>query len=321
MIQLHAWSAAKIATERLPGPSVVLRMADDPGLLPTIADQANVLHQQDLIFHDANENYTGVHPATKAHAETILGLWNKAQLDCRVEHFVSQCQAGIGRSMAVCCALSRTMGYDPKEARARGTYNRKLYAEILTAAGLEVEQEPLVSIAVRVKYQPDRLLAFLLSLKAQRYTNWEAFAFTDGHNKDASRIVAQLDDPRIRVLQTPEPRGRWGHPYRQLAFDYCKGDWIGTQNDDNYLTPGFLEQMVAAGESADLVECDILHRYNGWRVTPGNDLCAWLARREVVRQTLWTGTGFTADQEYFAALVRNAARGVRRVEVPLVVKN
>jgi hypothetical protein len=52
--------------------------------------------------------------------------------------------------------------------------------ELLSAAGMNLEIDPLVSIAVRIKYAPDRLKLFILSMQRQRYENWEVVAVTDG---------------------------------------------------------------------------------------------------------------------------------------------
>jgi hypothetical protein len=41
---------------------------------------------------------------------------------------------------------------------------------------------------------------------------------TDGPNAAAREVVARADDARVVVLETPTPRGRWGHPYRKLGI-------------------------------------------------------------------------------------------------------
>lgn len=313
----HAWSAAKLASEKLPGPSAIVRMADDPGLMPEIFDKENVIDCLDLCFHDAEYGCGLTTVPRDADARDIIRF---AQQHGTAPNIVAQCMAGIGRSHAVCKALAEMNGQSFRSS----TYNRTLYRRLLYVVGAEPKAEPLVSLTVRVKYKPNVLRLFLLSVKAQRYSNWEVVAFTDGPNALADDVVKEMDDDRIRLIETSEARGRWGHPYRQMAFEQCRGEWIGTQNDDNYLTPGFIEQLVAAGESkrADVVACQSLHRYSAWSaVPPGTDLCAWIARAELVHKTPWLGSGFTADQEYFKAMLSHpGVRGIA-VERPLVVKN
>ncbi len=214
-------------------------------------------------------------------------------------------------------------GADPSPVLRRGTYNRQLYGLILEAAGQPLSPPPLVSLAVRVKYAADRLHLFLLSMARQRHSRWEVIAVTDGPNGDARQLVERFGDARVRLIETAEARGRWGHPHRQLGLDACGGDFIGISNDDNYYVPGYLEQMVFALESsgADLALCRMLHSYTGWSVTPaGGDLGCWLAKQELVRQVRWPGNEFTSDQDHIRALTANAKRVVE-VPRPLFVHN
>jgi GT2 family glycosyltransferase len=177
----------------------------------------------------------------------------------------------------------------------------------------------------------DRLNLLLLSLRRQRYTNWDAVIVTDGPDRDAAELVESMTDPRLRVIQTPERKGRWGHPYRQIGLEAAAehGAFVGMANDDDYYAPGYLEQMVQALEwtPADLVLCGMLHAYNGWAATAGfarpdavsADVGCWLARAELVKRTPWSGAEFTSDSEY----VRRLAAGGRSVSInrPLHVKN
>ena len=152
---------------------------------------------------------------------------------------------------------------------------------------VEPEPEPKVSLAVRLKYAPDRMQAFMLSIQRQRYDNWELVFVTDGPNAAARELVERTGDARIKLVETEKPMGRWGHPYRQRGIAACTGELIGLSNDDNYYVPGYFEQMVGAlqAENADLVMCRMLHSYWGWRmIDAGNDLGSWLAKRELVER-------------------------------------
>jgi hypothetical protein len=303
----------------LPGPSAVICMADAPDLLAVIQDQANVVARLDLIFNDASDPYQLVAPPTEEHARKILAF---VRAHAHVPNLVVQCQVGVGRSQAVMAALAKIQGENPRDILVNGTYNRKLYRHLLLAAGLKPDPEPLVSMAVRVKYAPDRLQAFFLCMKRQRYDNWEIVAVTDGPNAAAVRQVAELRDPRIRLIETERPLGRWGHPYRQRALDACRGEFIGMSNDDNYYVPGYLEQMVLALENAELAICPFLHSYGGWRVSQaGGDLGCWIARASLVRKVPWTGLDFTSDKDYIREMMAVAKDRVVTVDRPLFVHN
>ncbi len=318
MKKLHVYSSRRIESGLLPGRSAVIRMADDEGLLPPIKDKENAVAVLDCIFADQDG---GELAPNEANAKRIAAFYREAEANPAIDNIVAQCQAGVGRSVACCAAFSGARG---EQWENMAVYNRKLYRLLLAEFGRIPKPEPLVSIAVRVKYDAECLMGFLISLRRQRYDNWEAVAFTDGPRPDVKALLELMPDAPVTIMENMQPRGRWGHPYRQLALEHCKGEWIGTQNDDNYLTPGYIEQLVRAGErsGAKLVLCRGVHRYSAWGVCgAGQDLCCWLANREIVQQVQWTDTDFLADQTYLNKLIKAADGKVAEVPRPLVVKN
>jgi hypothetical protein len=318
MKTLHAASSRQIESRLLPGPSAVIRMADEAALLPEIKDKENVVMALDCVF--ADEDGTERSP-NASDAKRILEFVQRAEDSSGVEHIVAQCQAGAGRSVAVCAALEASRGGRWENMAA---YNRTLYRLLLEQLGRLPMPEPLVSLAVRVKYSAEHLMGFLISLRHQRYDNWEAVAFTDGLRPDVRELLKLMPGAPVVLIENSEQRGRWGHPYRQAALEHCQGEWIGTNNDDNYLMPGYIEQMVMAGQraGAQLVLCHAAHRYAAWGVCKaGQDLACWLARKELVRQVPWTDTDFLADERYLNKLIEAADGKVAEVPRPLVVKN
>ncbi len=321
-IKLHYRSARQISEEPLPGPSFVLRMADEESLLAPVRCVDNVMDSRDLLFNDADSDYGLVRSPSKNDAQLILDYFDIAE-EMGCPNFVAQCQAGKGRSQAVIAALCRKLGRDNSTLLRHGTYNRKLYDLLLAEMGI-ANPQPLVSIVVRVKYGVEKLAAFKLSMNRQRYENWELIAVTDGPNQDAEDLRTFLKSPEseFRIIQTPKPLGRWGHPYRQLGIDAARGEYIGLQNCDNYCSPGFVEQLVLAMqiEQADLAACQIVHSYSGWSVThPGSDLCSWMARADLVKRHPWTGTDAEYEWRYLKELEADGKLAI--VDRPLVVKN
>jgi len=316
---LTALSALQIQNERLPGPSSIVRIADSVEQLAPIYDKLNAVSTLDLVFNDATDAFGLVRPPSEEDAVKILKFF----ASCKTEHFVAQCQQGIGRSQAVIAALLKIGNGNPQSILRNGTYNRKLYSLLLHSAGVVEPSLPLVSMTVRIKYDSTNLHLFLLSMQRQRYTNWEVVAVTDGPNPSAKNLVEQFSDQRIRFLETKDPKGRWGHYYRQVGLDACQGEFIGMSNDDNYYVPGYFEQMLFALEErdADLALCRILHSYRGWDVAPaGSDLGSWIARRRLVEITPWTGIDFESDAKHVAALKRNAHKVVE-IPRPLFIHN
>jgi hypothetical protein len=319
-MQVHAWSLMQIESRPLPGPSAVVCMADSREQLAVVKDVANVAARLDLIFNDTTDECLGVRPPNADDARAILAFVNA---NLHMPHLVFQCQVGVGRSMAALAAVMKFNGLDNRAILGNGTYNRRLYRELLLGAGIAPDAEPLVSITIRVKYSPDRLRLFILSMQRQRHENWEIVAVTDGPNAAAVRLIANTDDPRIRVIETEQRLGRWGHPYRQRGLDACRGEYIGMSNDDNYYVPGYIEQMLHALDNpADIALCQLLHSHSGWQVDPpGNDLGAWIARASLVRRVPWTGHDFSSDRDYLEALLARAEGRVATVERPLFVHN
>jgi GT2 family glycosyltransferase len=180
---------------------------------------------------------------------------------------------------------------------------------------------------------------FILSMQCQRYKNWELIFISDGQFDRGSKFklwchplgvynrthFQYLDDGRIRAIETPEPLGLWGHPYRQLGIDAANGEFIGLQNDDNYLTPGFIEQLVGniIHYNADICACETVHSYSGWGVSPaGTDLGCFIARASLMKKVKWPGNHFTADQDYFRALCKETeAAKVLALKKPLFIHN
>lgn len=320
-MKTHVYSRPQIESTPLPGPSAVVCMADSQPQLARIKDRDNVLKRLDLIFNDSREDFGIVRAPNEADAKRLLDFVAKHR--GTVPNLVFQCEVGIGRSVAAQAAVERVYGGDHRAPLSRGTHNRTLYRKLLAAAGLEPEPEPKVSLAVRLKYAPDRMQAFILSIQRQRYDNWELVFVTDGPNAAARGLIDRTGDARIKLVETETPMGRWGHPYRQRGIAACTGDLIGLSNDDNYYVPGYFEQMVGAlqAEGADLVMCRMLHSYWGWRmIDAGNDLGSWLAKRELVERQAWKGDDFFYDAEYLEQLRKRSAR-TAVVDRPLFIHN
>jgi predicted protein tyrosine phosphatase len=295
---------------------VALIVALDPDARPLrVPDSAYVLDRLDVPCHDISADAANLVTPTSDHARAIVAFGQQ----CRTldRDILAICEAGAGRSAAIAAGLCHVIGAPPSAAREvlrKGTYNRRLYRLICAAAGMPVTPDAKVSIAVRIKYPLDRLQAFVACLRRQRWSHWECIAVTDGPNWEAAKWIWDLNDGRVVCIQTEHHRGRWGHPWRQVGIDACTGDYISLQNDDNYLTPGFMEQSVMALEDDDADVClvNYLHSYKGWEAcrseVGSSDLGAWLARAALVHDTPWDGDEFDSDNTYLSRLAEKARR-------------
>ncbi len=186
-----------------------------------------------------------------------------------------------------------------------------------------------ISMCVRVKYPVDYLHAMIFSLQRQTHTEWEGVVVTDGPNDAARRLVESMGDDRLVFVETPEAKGFWGHPYRDLAISRCTGEWIGLTNDDNYYVPGYLKEMVEGIDlhpDAAMVMCNMLHKDFNWAVCKCRpqvtecDLGNWIVRADIAKSTPWPGNDVADDGRYVERLSVKA-RHVVLIDKPLFIKN
>lgn len=319
-----AISAQQMLDGTLVQPIALIRIADSPDLLAEVGEgREHVQACLDVICHDVTEDMPGMRAPRLEDAERIWGFAREH----RELQLVVQCQNGAGRSRGVVAALVRAHGMADAGWRASGTYNRRLYELVLDVAGVERDPDPLVSMAVRVKYPADRLLAFMLAMERQTYPNWEVIATVESSERlvttDWQSVLQRWGEDRLALIMADGARERWGHLHRQKALDACKGQYVGMSNDDNYYVPGYLSQLVLALETAesDLAVCPMLHSYAGWQqVDHGADLGCWLARRSLVEQVKWPDAEFDADRRFLAAMQEKTDK-VTLMSRPLFVHN
>jgi hypothetical protein len=253
-------------------------------------------------------------------ARKIWEFW--LQYKDRISEIIIQDEKGIGCAAAVAICIGEMTGNAAfaKENKRKGTYNILMYKLLRAAAGSPVQNEPKVDIIIRVSWPVDRLQALLLSLKRQRYTNWRAFVLTDGKNDEVRQLLAQqpVTSNEVKLLETPQQLGHWGFPWFQTGINACTGDIIGIQNDDNYLTPGFIEQLVwDIEDGASVAMCNFSHNYFGYGLYNADprqgycDLGCFLARADLMKQVPWPGQHSEADGQFIQRLVQVA--GMHRI--------
>jgi Glycosyl transferase family 2 len=315
--------------------TAVLSMYDNYNPVPVVGDKENCLEHLALICHDLTEPMEPSVLPNREIARQILNFCRKHLKDASTLLF--QCENSYGLSQAGAAGVKMVFGADPRYWLRRGVYNRLLYQLIVEEGGKTLPPEPCVSIMVRVTYPLDRLQTFLSNIRRQRYTNWQVVVVTDGPRPDIRDYVqAQTESApdsqgmqRIKLLETESLRGLWGHPLRQVGIDNCDGTIIGLQNDDNYLTPGYMEQLVwALEDGADIALCDCVHSYLAWGYeesqarTAKGDMGCWLARADLVRKVRWPGNHAFADGDFIQAMAQlSGPNRIAKVSKPLFIHN
>ncbi len=90
------------------------------------------------------------------------------------------------------------------------------------------------------------------SVLTQTYTNFELIICDDGSKDDTPTVVNQWNDPRIRYIRHPQNIGRSKN--MRSGFDAAGGDYFIKFDDDDALTPEFLEKTVAVLEAEPTVD-------------------------------------------------------------------
>ena len=203
----------------------------------------------------------------------------------------------------------------------------------------KVPGNPLVSMVVASYLREDErrwssLMCLVWSLMAQTYQNWEVVIVHDGRlppDEATRRKIERLENislSKVRFLETPERRAKFGHPWREYGIKQAKGKYICLSNDDNLYAPVFVEALVAelVNGKNQFAYCDMIHSHQQWRFFSTQprksklDLGAWIADGDLVRSTPWTDFSFSGDGTFIEALVKKA-KGVVKVPSCLFVHN
>jgi glycosyltransferase involved in cell wall biosynthesis len=84
-------------------------------------------------------------------------------------------------------------------------------------------------------------------VQAQTMTDLELLVVDDGSADDTAAVLAQLDDPRVRVVRHERNRGI--ACARNTALRATDGEWVAFLDDDNEWAPDYLERQLAFGDT------------------------------------------------------------------------
>lgn len=112
-------------------------------------------------------------------------------------------------------------------------------------------KNPLVSIVLPTWNRSHLLEGALLCILKQTYKNFEIIVADDGSTDDTAEIMAQLlkkfNDPRIHFIRSEQHIK--GAAIRRIAMQAARGDYIASQDDDDFWEPTFLEEQIKNLES------------------------------------------------------------------------
>ena len=124
------------------------------------------------------------------------------------------------------------------------------------------DHEPLISITIPT-YDRGRLLIdrTLPSILNQTYKNFEVIIIGDCAVGETPELLSKFNDSRVTFINLPkrtkypdDPRLRWfisGVGPSNYAIDIAKGRWICYFDDDDIMTPTYLDDLLRFAQNGD----------------------------------------------------------------------
>jgi glycosyltransferase involved in cell wall biosynthesis len=105
-----------------------------------------------------------------------------------------------------------------------------------------MNRHPLISL-ILLSYNYEHYVGEAIrSVLAQTYPHWELVVVDDASTDGSLGVIRSFPDPRIHVL----PLQRNGGPSTayNLAYEHCRGEYVGSLDSDDFLAPRKLERQV-----------------------------------------------------------------------------
>lgn len=113
-------------------------------------------------------------------------------------------------------------------------------------------EQPLVTIAIPFYNNAKTLTSAIQSVYAQTYTNWELILLNDGSTDGSLTLVAEISDPRVRIVDDKENRGL---VYRlNQVPELANGKYIARMDGDDMMHPLRIAKQVALLESRSEID-------------------------------------------------------------------
>lgn len=107
---------------------------------------------------------------------------------------------------------------------------------------------PTFSIITPTNNRPQLLKRAIFSVIHQSFTNWEQIIIDDGNNTETTKVIAEINDKRIRYYVHEKPRG--ASAAYNTGIKYAKGQLINFLDDDDEYLPEILEKLFQTFLSA-----------------------------------------------------------------------
>ncbi|MEU3620828.1 glycosyltransferase [Amycolatopsis coloradensis] len=115
---------------------------------------------------------------------------------------------------------------------------------------LELTTTPKISVVLPTHDRATLLPRAIASVQAQHYRNWELVVADDASSDSTPKVLAALEDPRIRTIRVAHHRVSAA---RNAALAETTGDVVAYLDDDNTMHPLWLKALAwAFGEHPEV---------------------------------------------------------------------
>lgn len=118
----------------------------------------------------------------------------------------------------------------------------------------KIENLPLVSLIVRTKNRPALLAEALQSIARQTYLNIEIIVVNDGGD-DIGEIIGLFKDDGINIIPLQFATGIGRSKAANAGLDKASGKYIAFLDDDDWLEPGHIQQLLELLENPSHADC------------------------------------------------------------------
>lgn len=174
---------------------------------------------------------------------------------------------------------------------------------------------PRVSVIIPCFNAENTIATSLESLQQQRYRNLEIIVVDDASTDNSAAVVKQFTakDRRIKLVEHKQNQGAYAA--RNSALQRARGQYITTQDSDDWSHPDKLLRQVALLQTdQDIMACrshwvrttESL-QFTRWRMEDGwiyPNISSLMFRREVFKKLgFWDRVSVNADTEYYQRII------------------
>lgn len=111
---------------------------------------------------------------------------------------------------------------------------------------------PTTTVVIPTHDHPSTLDLAVASVLDQSVASLELVVIGDGVGDDTRDVMAAIDDPRVRFVDTPKSASR-AEPVRHGVLSGAASDYVCYLGDDDLMLPGHVATMVEVLQSVDFV--------------------------------------------------------------------